>query len=278
LILRLSLSNLGIMLSKPLPYHLKIRDYFKGQTRVWSFFANSGKREKEALTIHEQARLQLYALENGELGITGRIMTAIGESAVSEAVYIETARLFRLYTEVWCDKVIYDETGDTGPVISLLESLEEGSPEKAIRLQALTLWKEQGEAAIPLITSLIEGTPELDRMDVMAKLQLSALTRELLQYYLSPPWLRTPPVMALAKEYFADLLPEKEGAAEEIRAFLAVVHMSIREYFAYVLLDFALVDPALGNTPVEHARRLAETIGLSDIFEPILIRHHYVNE
>jgi hypothetical protein len=110
------------------------------------------------------------------------------------------------------------------------------------------------------------------------------MTRELLQYYLSPSWLQTSSVMALAKQYFADLLPGKEEVRvlEEIRVFLAGAHMSIREYFAYVLLDFALVDPVLvnsasGNKPVEHARQLAETIGLSDVFEPILIRHQYVN-
>src|SRR6185503_14838289 len=35
------------MLSEPLPYHRKIRDYFKEQSGVWSFYSATRKKEEQ---------------------------------------------------------------------------------------------------------------------------------------------------------------------------------------------------------------------------------------
>ena len=35
------------MLSEPLPYHVKIRDYFKRQSGIWSFFSAARQREEQ---------------------------------------------------------------------------------------------------------------------------------------------------------------------------------------------------------------------------------------
>jgi len=158
--------------------------------------------------------------------------------------------------------------------------------------------KQQVEGTI---AQMIEGIMELDRLDVLAQAALSGMTRELLTGYLRPEWFRTPVVLALAYQYFADLEVGKEtgqregkdtrqlsgqagegevgqsrenGAtfSERLKTFLAGAgaHHSIREYFAYVLLDLALADPELEDVPLGHALSLAETLGLTAVLEPIV--------
>jgi len=388
------------MLSEPLPYHVKIRDYFKGQSGIWSFFAAAPKREEQlaafktellkntyqftaggdpllygkihtaqeklgltgvsvtayqaithepdlnasivclaneahivfsggllqildeaellALIAHELAHVKFNSLLDGELEISDRIIMAIANSPDSEAAQYETARLFRLYTEIFCDRAAYGVLGDPRPVITMLLKMATGlsvvhadsyirqaeaifaggplvqsasltHPENFIRTRALQLWGDRqagddessvrsGEAGVdPAITQMIEGVMELDRLDVLAQKNLSGLTEGLLVYYLRPKWFRSAPVVSLAKQYFADISLEGEdlskaegGDIEKLKAFLGGAHGSIREYFAYVLLDFALADPDLEDVPAGYALRLAGDLGLLEVFEPVI--------
>lgn len=394
-----------MLLSEPLSYHIKIRDYFKRQSGTWSFFSAARQREEQmaafktellkntyqfhpdrdphlyekihiaceklglsglpvtayqaihspepnasiaclsneahivfsgnllqilgeeeqlALIAHELGHMKLYSLLNGELEISDRIITAIANSPDSQAAHYETARLFRLYTEIYCDREAYSVLGDTTPVITMLLKVATGlsvvhadsyirqaeeifssgpgvqsatltHPENFIRTRALRLWetegvnegtmgdgragvsenstddKPTGGSAEAAIRQMIEGVMDLDRLDVLGQKNLSGLTEELLAYYLRPKWMRTAPVMSLAREYFPEFSWEKEGTAlESVKPFLDGAHSSIREYFAYVLLDFALADPELEDAPAGYALQLAETYGLTEVFEPII--------
>jgi len=390
------------MLSEPLPYHLKIRDYFKAQSGIWSFFSATRKKEEQlasfksdllkntyqfqpgsdsllyekiniireklglghltvtayqaahssgmnasivclpaeahmvfsggvlqllneqelsALIAHELAHIKFYSLLDGDLEITDRIITVLAGSPDSSESHYETARLFWLYKEIYCDREAYGVLGEEGPVITMLLKLATGlsvvhaenyirqaeeifsgdgtvqsasltHPENFIRTRALHLWHEQEKGREPLtgadrgaeaaITQMIEGVMELDRLDVLAQAALSKMTRELLIGYLGPEWFQTPVVLALARQYFSDLevgdgakKPDQPkgdvaGSPGELKTFLAGAHHSVREYFAYVLLDLALADPDLEDVPLGHALDLAETLGLSPVFEPIV--------
>ncbi|MDO6433416.1 M48 family metalloprotease [Flavitalea sp. BT771] len=399
------------MLSEPLPYHVKIRDYFKGQPGIWSFFAAAPKREEQltafktellkntyqfnggsdpllyekiqaareklglgglavtayqaithepelnasivclageahivfsggllqilderellALIAHELAHVKFNSLLDGELEITDRIIMAIANSPDSEAAQYETARLFRLYTEIYCDRAACGVLGDPTPVITMLLKMATGlsvvhadsyirqaeaifaggpgvqsasltHPENFIRTRALQLWgdierngtlSQQGDTADnepsasggtntsvhsgkagpdPVIAQMIEGVMDLDRLDVLAQKNLAGLTEGLVVYYLRPKWFRSAPVVSLARQYFADLSPDAEGDIEKLKAFLVGAHASIREYFAYVLLDFALADPDLEDVPAGYALRLAGDLGLLEVFEPVM--------
>ncbi len=371
------------MLSEPLSYHLKIRDYFKRQPGLWSFFSAPRQREEQlasfkadllkntyqfqpgsdpllyekihiareklglgdmpvtayqathspepnasivclpneahmvfsgglmqllsedellALVAHELAHIKLYSLSSGELEVSDRIITAIANSPDSEAAHFETARLFRLYTEIYCDREAYSVLGDAIPVITMLLKIATGltvvhaesylrqaeeifsgpvavhsasltHPENFIRSRALRLWQEQAETAASAISQMIEGIPELDRLDLLAQKELSGLTQELLGHYLRPGWFQTPPVVALARQYFPKMVSETSGSVDKeavqgrLRAFLDGAHSSIRDYFAYVLLDFALADPDLEDVPLGYALGLAGRMGLTDVFE-----------
>ena len=196
------------MLSEPLPYHVKIRDYFKGQSGIWSFFAAAPKREEQltafktellkntyqftassdpllyekihaareklglnglevsayqaithepelnasivclaseahivfsggllqlldetellALIAHELAHVKFNSLLDGDLEISDRIIMAIANSPDSDAARYETARLFRLYTEIYCDRAAYGVVGDPTPVITMLLKMATG--------------------------------------------------------------------------------------------------------------------------------------------------------
>ena len=168
-----------------LPYHKKVKDYFKPQTKTWDYFAQAKTKEDQlqqfktellkntykfdsvadsfiyeklntvkekldlqhlpvtvyqaqytdelnagivyldgeahivfsgpvtkildeeellAVLTHELTHIKLYAMLNGELEIADRIITAIANNYNSDAAYYETARLFRLYTEIFCGK------------------------------------------------------------------------------------------------------------------------------------------------------------------------------
>ena len=368
------------MLPEALPYHLKVRDYFKKQTSTWEFFAAARTREEQlaafqtellknsyqfrretdtalydkvdqareklglgqlpvtvyqaqygndpelnasiiflqeqahivftgpileklnetellAVIAHELTHVRLFTVLGGELEVADRIITAIANNHNSEPSYYETARLFKLYTEIFCDRGAFAVVGSTGPVISSLVKVATGlaevnaegyvqqaeeiffaapgtqsvmptHPENFIRARALKFWADGiGGGNEGAITGMIEGRPELDRLDLFAQIELKSLTREFLQEFLQPEWFQSELVMALAKEYFNDFRVAGEGASERLAAVLSDAHPSIQDYFSYVLLDFALADPSLEDAPVGRGREFARVLGLTAAFE-----------
>jgi hypothetical protein len=261
------------MLPEALPYHLKVRDHFRQQTSVWEFFSAARTRKEQISAAEQQARVQLYALIDGELEITGRIITAIIDSGDSEPGYLETARLFNLYTRVYGDRCAGEVTGDPADA------------EHPLRVRALQLWREQREDADAAISRMLEGPRELGRLDIFSQMMLRELTRAFLFEFLRPGWIRTPAVSALAYAYFPDLSWEESGdglgaggSGEEpdrnfsdgVKARLAEhlpgAHGSVRDYFAFVLLDLVLADASLEERSADRARTLAADLNLSDEF------------
>jgi hypothetical protein len=389
------------MLPEALPYHLKVRDFFRRQTSTWEFFTAARTREEQliafqtellkntyrfsresepalfgkidrvreqlelgilpvmayqaqyaspgndlnasviylhqeahlvfsgpilerlneeellAVIAHELTHVRLYTLLNGDLEVADRIITSIANHRDSDSVYLETARLFKLYTEIYCDRGAYAVLGDPAPVITMLLKLATGlttvnaesysqqaeaifsaepgttsatptHPENFIRTRALRLWHEQGEAATAAITRMIEGLPDLDRLDLFTRQQLSDLTRQFLQEYLRPGWMQSTLVTALERQYFpeggepearemADQDAAGQGAAQ-LQEAIAGLHPDIRTYFGYVLLDFALADPSLEDMPAGRAFEFAGEMQLSDVYDAIYKKELQLND
>jgi hypothetical protein len=278
--------------------------------------------EEELLAViaHRLMHVRLYTLLNGDLEVADRIITSIANHRDSDSVYLETARLFKLYTEIYCDRGAYAVLGDPAPVITMLLKLATGlttvnaesygqqaeaifsaepgttsatptRPENFIRTRALRLWHEQGEAATAAITRMIEGLPDLDRLDLFARQQLSDLTRQFLQEYLRPGWMRSTLVTALERQYFANGggLSEADGRAQsvpgsvkrgaaQLQEAIAGLHPDIRTYFGYVLLDFALADPSLEDMPAGRAFEFAGEMQLSDVYDAIYKKELQLND
>lgn len=283
-----------------------------------------------AVIAHELTHIRLYTLLDGDLEVADRIITAIANNYNSDPPYYETARLFRLYTEIFCDRGAYAVLGDAGPVITLLVKIATGlsevnaesyikqaedvfsaepgmqsgmptHPENFIRARALRLWhEEQGVAAPPgsegvpsaeaAIVRMIEGKPELDRLDLFSQRELNELTALFLQEYLRPKWLQSTLVMGLVREYFPEGLGIGQdmgagrsagvergsgggdggsGGVDRLIDTITGAHPSIRDYFAYVLLDFVLADPSLEEMPAGRAFEFAGEMQLTAAYDPI---------
>ncbi len=288
--------------------------------------ARLNETELLAVIAHELTHVRLYTLPDGDLEVADRIITAIANNYNSDPPYYQTARLFKLYTEIFCDRGAYAVLGDTGPMITSLVKIATGlsevnaesysrqadavysaepgtqsvmptHPENFIRTRALRLWHEQqgvagaapGEAVAPApgegtaeeaISRMIEGKPELDRLDLFTQRELNDLTKLFLQEYLRPKWFQSTLVMGLAREYFPidkrarpDLSGAGQGLAEAERERLidtiTGAHSSIRDYFAYVLLDFVLADPSLEEMPAGRAFEFAGEMQLTTAYDPI---------
>jgi hypothetical protein len=219
---------------------------------------------------------------NGDLEVADRIITSIANHPQSDAVHLETARLFKLYTEIYCDRCAYTVMGDPTKVISMLLKLATGltavSVDRELRTRALHLWHGQGEAAAPEITRMIEGFPDLGRLDLFWQQELKELTYDFLQEYLRPEWMRTTMITGLRRQYFPSDEPGSGRPPEELAAAIAGMHPDIRTYFGYVLLDFAQADPSLEEMPAGRALEFAEEMRLSDIYETICKKELQMND
>lgn len=68
----------------------------------------------------------LYSILDGEMEIADCIITFIANNYHSKASYYETARLFKLYTEIFCDRGAFSVVGNTAPVINSMVKLPAG--------------------------------------------------------------------------------------------------------------------------------------------------------
>ncbi len=258
--------------------------------------------EEELLAVlaHELTHIKLYAMLEGDLEVTDRIITAIANNHNSEASYYETARLFRLYTEIFCDRGAYKVTGNTAPVITSLVKASTGldkvnaesylkqadeifsaendlktvgifHPENFIRARAIELWHQKQELAEPEIIKMIEGHSNIDQLDIFKQKELAGLTRNFLHLFLKPKWFQSTMVISQAKQYFTDFTPDTKAILDEKTIeTLSTLHTSVKDYLAYVLLDFVLIDPTLEEIPAGWAIQFAEDVQLKDTYDAIL--------
>ena len=258
------------------------------------------EQELQAVLAHELTHVRLYSMLGGDLEIADRIITAIANNYRSEPSYYETARLFRLYTEIFCDRGSYEVSESIDPVITSLVKASTGldnihadnylkqadeifsmenslktagvsHPENFIRAKAIQLWHEKRDLAEPEIIKMIEGISDLDQLDIFRQKELAGLTRKFLQLFLKPKWIQSTMVMSQAKQYFADFsLDEKAILSKEFIETLSQVHSSVKDYLGYVIMDFILVDPSLEEIPTGWGFQFAEDAQLKEIFDAII--------
>ena len=258
--------------------------------------------EEELLAVlaHELTHIKLYSMLDGELEVADRIITAIANNYNSDASYFETARLFRLYTEIFCDRGAYTVLEKTSPVISSLVKATTGldkvnadsyvkqadeifsadnsikaatvsHPENFIRAKAIHLWHEKKEAAEEEIIKMIEGISDLDQLDIFRQTELMQLTRRFLQLFLKPKWFQSTMIISLAKQYFADFAwDEKALLDEKLIETISKSHQSVKDYLSYILLDFALADASLEEIPSGWTFQFAEDMQLKDGYDSII--------
>ena len=257
--------------------------------------------DEELLAIigHELGHVHLYQQLDGDLETADRIITAIANHPGAGPAHYESARLFKLYTEIFCDRGGAIAAGHYAPVVAALVKTATGlqavnadsyirqaeeifthegglrtagvsHPENFIRARAIYLWHTKAANADDSIRRMIEGATSLDELDLLRQQELSSITRQLLQMILQPVWIQTPPLTALAKQYFGTLEWNDSPAPETLAATIAPLHDTAKEYLCYVLYDMATADKQLEDVPLGYCFSLAGRLGLDLSFTAII--------
>ncbi len=250
---------------------------------------------------HELAHFVLWSGSERRFFITDRIMQAMAHEPRAESSHIESARLMRLYTEIYADRGALQVTGNPTAVVSGLVKMqtslaqvdaasyvrqaeevfakskvrteELSHPEAFIRARATMLWADDREKIEPEVARMIEGAPSLDKLDLLGQQRLTRLTRAWLHTYLQPDWFHTDPVRGHARMFFPDFEFKADVSAE--KDSLVELHdaaLSIRDYFCFLLLDFCSVDPELELEPLREAFRLAGEFGWDARLESLAVK------
>ena len=247
--------------------------------------------ELRGLFAHELAHFILWSIDNSAFLNTNEMLVALISDAKAHPAHFASWRLFRLYTEIYCDRAAFAVTEDISAVVSMLVKVETGvtevqaesylrqadeifahgdasskgatHPEAFIRARAIRLWGEAHADADSLIKQMIEGMPEMDELDLLEQTRVFALTRRILDALLCRKWFQTDLILAHARLYFEDYSPPSDplrdtSLAKEIR----IEPASLCEYYCFLLLDFITADRELEEPPLAAALQLAEELGI----------------
>jgi hypothetical protein len=248
---------------------------------------------------HELAHHVLWEMENEEFLITDRVLHAVAADSQAHSVHHETARQYRLHTEIFADRGAAQVTQNLPAVVSALVKISTGipsvsgdsylsqaaeifakgsvkteglsHPEEFMRAHALSLWTQQGEVSDAAIRTMIAGEPGLEDLDLGGQQHITRLTRRFLEQLLQPAWFQSEPVLAHARLFFPDFKPAADKdplLADDLRSSGGL----LKNYFAYLLLDFAHIDRDLDEVPLAAALRWAEELGISGHVEKLVTK------
>lgn len=247
--------------------------------------------EVRALLGHELGHYQLLDGWGGEMLVASEVLGALVNDPHSHPAQVASWRLFRLYTEIFCDRVALAVTRDLAAIVSTLVKVETGvqeispeaylrqadeifareqvltdgvsHPETFIRARAARLWHEGRAEADGLIARMIEGEPALDQVDLLEQERIQTATRRVLDALLCHKWFQTDVVVAQARLYFEEYVPPAEPLEDtELPRVARVQPDSLRDYFCYLLLDFVTADRELDEPPLAAALVLAERMAI----------------
>lgn len=257
--------------------------------------------ELAALLGHELGHFLLYENWDRRHHTTATILAAMSSDRLAREEHLESARLLALYTEVFCDRAALAVSGDLATVVAMQVKVQTGlsnvdpaaylrqaeeifrldqpkadgatHPEGFIRTRALQLWQQQGDAAAAEVARLIEGTREFARLDLLGKMAVGAVTREVITALLRPTWFQTETVLGHARLFFEDFVPASApvDAAPPATA-VAGWDKALQDYLCYVLLDFATVDRSLEDVPLAAALEMSEALGLAKPFGAVAMK------
>ena len=255
--------------------------------------------ELRTVIAHELTHYLLWTRGDGDLLVAAQMLGAMASQANAKPSHLETCRLFQLYLEVHADRGTLAVDANPLPAIAGLLKVQTGledvsasaylaqadeifargnintaeltHPEAFIRARSLQLWSVAGAEANDEIARMLEGVAELARLTLLDQRRLSNLTAKLLGLYLQPASLQSDGRMAHARLFFPDLVvtgTSNPAALEEIKGAVETASQSVKDYFAYVLLDLAAADRQ-DESALHLAYRLAIDLGLEDAFARI---------
>lgn len=254
--------------------------------------------ELRAALAHELTHFAYWQEADGEMRIADQMLAAMALHPAATPSHVESARLFRLYTEIHADRGALAASGNALTAISALIKIATGAtdvnaesylrqaaelfdeqkevrtdelthPEAYIRAWALNRWANEQPGADADIRRIIEGRLDTERLTLVGQYRLTAITRRLLEAFFEPRWLRTDALVAHARLFFTDFSPGAPTFHAQPRPLseeLGDAAESVQRYACYVLLDLATVDGQLEDAPLAAALRLADEAGVGERF------------
>ena len=222
-----------------------------------------------AVMGHELSHHVLWTSEGGRHLVASRLLEASETDARTSGEYLETARRFRLATELYADRGALLATGLVEPAVGGLLKLATGMkqvdpgaylrqaaevdltsgsagqthPENVLRSWALQQWHAHGDDAEEAVAAAIGPPLDLAALDLLGQDALRDLTRELAHQAMQVEELRSPEAMELAERYGAEVPSGPTPLAELPREDLGALPPDTRRYLCAVLADLATSDP-----------------------------------
>ncbi len=249
--------------------------------------------ELEAVLGHELSHYLLWAGDEGIYHAADRILGATAEDPRANAAHLQTARLYRLFTEAYADRGSVVACGALEPAVTALVKTQTGlatvsaasylqqaeeivsragwtaegtsHPEVFVRARALRLWSQGDAEGEAWLARALRGPLSLHAADLVGQQELVALTRRVLQQALLPKWMRTEAVLAHARRFFPDF-QAADTVDDALPAAIADAP-PCHDYVAALLLDLAVADRDMEDVPLAASIELARAWGLSAGFE-----------
>lgn len=231
--------------------------------------------ELTAILGHELAHHVLWSADGGRFLAASRLLEAAELDARTPGEYLETARRFRLATELYADRGAVVAAGAVEPAVSALLKVSTGMrqvdpaaylrqaaevdfsgdgasggvthPENVMRAWALQRWYAVPGDDLALAEEQVAGAigPALDlaALDLLGQDALLALTRELVRQAVLVEHLRAPESLELAGRYGVTAPPAASPLSELSDDDLSGLPPDTRRYLCAVLADLATADP-----------------------------------
>ncbi|MCB9260935.1 MAG: M48 family metalloprotease [Flavobacteriales bacterium] len=254
--------------------------------------------EMKSILAHELSHYLFYKTDEGQFETTNRIIVAMANDSGSEDAIIETARIYKLYMELFCDTGSLKVCNDYQTVIRALVKLDTGltnvdassfleqaneilagsnevtgdytHPESYIRAMALKLKSENHPEYLSTVKNWIEGKIDIDRLDIFKQKEMQTLTHDIIQLIVKPAWICSATVLNMCEQYFQNFSKSETKPLEKVSTVTSTAAESVKTYLSYVLFDFSRVDSSLENNPMAHTFEIAEQLGMHEDYERII--------
>lgn len=254
--------------------------------------------ELTAVFGHELAHHRLWTEAGGTYLTADRLLHAAADDPAGAASHDETARRYRLATELYADRGAFLAAAAPGAAVTdaarlaiavaglvkvatglaqvsgeaylrQAEQVVAGTPEPSagdthpenfIRATALAQWASGADTTAAW--ELIGGVLDIDRLDLPGQIRLDAITQAMIGELLQADWFRTDAVLGHAGQFSNG--PTTAPTIHFGATDAADLAPATRHYLACVLLDFATVDPDLDDEALIEVFACAVRLGLQE--------------
>jgi len=230
------------------------------------------KVELTALFGHEVSHYLLWTLQDRRYRIAQQIIDDSAQQSVSDYALSETARLYRLSTEVFADRGATLAAGGAEPAIAVLLKVMTGlattdptafleqaaeldakgeinksssHPEVYLRALFIDRW-ERGDSPQQEVDSWVlaklKGPLAIGSLDLIDQARLTATTRQFFSLLLYDTTLASEMVVTQVKQFFPDW-QAGETALDPSSLTELATDKSIRDYLIALIFDLAHADP-----------------------------------